>query len=159
MEIDTNILNANEFENDFDDDFSFDVQKRGQDYYHNGNVLWVSKNKDNEFYAKVNGKNDNQYFVKIIKKGKYDYDYMIGIECNGGNKPSVGTDFANYSEINVTIILNEVASAVYESGSAVVKSIKDDDYITIEFKNFKCKTSSSQSYTFNGTVKLDYDVD
>ncbi len=93
------------------------------------------------------------------KKGEYDYDYMIGIECNGGNKPSVGTDLANYSEINVTIILNEVGSAVYESGSAVVKSIKDDDYITIEFKNFKCKTSSSQSYTFNGNVKLDYDVD
>ena len=66
MEIDTNILNANEFENDFDDDFSFDVQKRGQEYYHNEKVLWVSKNKDNEFYAKVNGKNDNQYFVKII---------------------------------------------------------------------------------------------
>ena len=41
MEIDTNILNANEFENDFDDDFSFDVQKRGQEYYHNGKVLWV----------------------------------------------------------------------------------------------------------------------
>lgn len=93
------------------------------------------------------------------KKGEYDYDYMIGIECNGGNKPSAGTDLANYSEINVTIILNEVGSVVYESGSAVVKSIKDDDYITIEFKNFKCKTSSSQSYTFNGTVKLDYDVD
>ena len=93
------------------------------------------------------------------KKGEYDYDYMIGIECNGGNKPSAGTDLADYSEIDITIILNDGGSAVYESGSAVVKSIKDDDYITIEFKNFKCKTSSSQSYTFNGTVKLDYDVD
>lgn len=93
------------------------------------------------------------------KKGEYDYDYMIGIECNGGNKPSAGTDLADYSEIDITIILNDGGSAVYESGSAVVKSIKDDDCITIEFKNFKCKTSSSQSYTFNGTVKLDYDVD
>ena len=84
---------------------------------------------------------------------------MIGIECNGGNKPSAGTDLADYSEIDINIILNDVGSAVYESGSAIVNSIKDDDYIAIEFKNFKCKTSSSQSYTFNGTVKLDYDVD
>lgn len=81
MEIDTSILNINEFENDFDDDFSFDIQKRGQEYYHNGKVLWVSKNKDNEFYAKVNGKNDNQYFVKIIKKGKYDYSYFCTCPC------------------------------------------------------------------------------
>lgn len=93
------------------------------------------------------------------KKGEYDYDYMIDIECNGGNKPSAGTDLADYSEIDINIILNDVGSAVYESGSAIVKSIKDDDYITIEFKNFKCKISSTHSYTFNGTVKLDYDVD
>ena len=84
MEIDTNILNTNEFENDFDDDFSFDIQKRGQEYYHNGKVLQVSKNKDNEFYAKVNGKNDNQYFVKIIKKGKYDYSYFCTCPCEIG---------------------------------------------------------------------------
>ena len=93
------------------------------------------------------------------KKGEYDYDYMIFIECYGGNKPSAGTNLADYPEIDVTIILNELGSAVYESGSAIVKHIKEDDYITIEFKNFKCKSSSTQSYTFNGTVKLDYDVD
>ena len=93
------------------------------------------------------------------QKGEYDYDYMIGITCSDGSKPSVGTNLANYPNIEATIILNEGGSAVYESGSAIVKSIKDDDYITIEFKDFKCKTSSIQSYTFNGTVKLYYDVD
>ena len=59
----------------------------------------------------------------------------------------------------LTVVLDEASSADYESGSAIVKSVKDDDYITIEFKNFKCKASNLQSYTFNGTVKLDYDVD
>ena len=38
-------------------------------------------------------------------------------------------------------------------------SMQDDDYITIEFKNFKCGESSAQSFTVNGTVKLLYDVD
>jgi len=94
------------------------------------------------------------------KKGEYDFDYSIGISCWGGKKPSVGTDLADYPEIYVDYVFDELGDAVYESGSAVVKSIKDDDHITIEFKNFKCKEESSiQSYTLNGTVKLDYDVD
>lgn len=92
------------------------------------------------------------------KKGEYDYDYMIMIDCSGGHKPSVGTNLAEYPEINATIMINDMEYAVYNSGSAIVKSVSDENYITIEFKNFKCKTSST-SYTFNGTVKLDYDVD
>lgn len=93
------------------------------------------------------------------KKGEFDYDYLIGIDCFGGNKPSVGTNLADYPEIYVSIMLDESSGTDYESGSAVVKSVKDDDYITIEFKNFKCGESSAQSFTVNGTVKLLYDVD
>ena len=93
------------------------------------------------------------------KKGEFDYDYMIGIDCFGGNKPSVGTNLADYPEIYVSIMLDESSGTDYKSGSAVVKSVKDDDYITIEFKNFKCGESSAQSFTVNGTVKLLYDVD
>lgn len=93
------------------------------------------------------------------KKGEYDFDYMVSIACYEGNKPMLGTNLANYPEKYLTVILDEASSADYESGSAIVKSVKDDDYITIEFKNFKCKASNLQSYTFNGTVKLDYDVD
>lgn len=93
------------------------------------------------------------------KKGEFDYDYMIGIDCFGGNKPSVGTNLADYPEIYVSIMLDESSGTDYESGSAVVKSVKDDDYITIEFKNFKCGESSAQLFTVNGTVKLLYDVD
>ena len=88
-----------------------------------------------------------------------DYDYLIGIDCFGGNKPSVGTNLADYPEIYVSIMLDESSGTDYKSGSAVVKSVKDDDYITIEFKNFKCGESSAQSFTVNGTVKLLYDVD
>ena len=93
------------------------------------------------------------------KKGEFDYDYLIGIDCFGGNKPSVGTNLADYPEIYVSIMLDESSGTDYKSGSAVVKSVKDDDYITIEFKNFKCGESSAQSFTVNGTVKLLYDVD
>lgn len=93
------------------------------------------------------------------EKGEFDYDYMIGIDCFGGNKPSVGTNLADYPEIYVSIMLDESSGTDYKSGSAVVKSVKDDDYITIEFKNFKCGESSAQSFTVNGTVKLLYDVD
>ena len=93
------------------------------------------------------------------KKGEYDYDYMVDFECKGGDKPKVNTNLANYSNIDVTIVLKSSEFAVYESGSAIVKSISDDNYITIEFSNFKCKASSTSSYTLNGTVKLDYDVD
>ena len=92
------------------------------------------------------------------KKGEYDYDYMIGILCEG-RKPSAGTNLADYSEIDITIAIDRLEYAIYESGSAIVKSVSDDNYITIEFKNFKCKASSTSTYTLNGTVKLDYDVD
>ena len=84
---------------------------------------------------------------------------MIGIDCFGGNKLSVGTNLADYPEKYVSIMLDESSGTDYESGSAVVKSVKDDDYIIIEFKNFKCGKSSAQSFTVNGTVKLLYDVD
>ena len=93
------------------------------------------------------------------KKGEYDYDYMVSIECDGGNKATTGTNLADYSNISIMITLNGGGYAVYESGSAVVKSVSDDDHITVEFKNFKCKASSTSSYTLNGSVKLDYDVD
>ena len=93
-------------------------------------------------------------------KGEYDYDYMITISCHGGGKPSTGTNLADYSDISATFLSMEWDEyfGEYVSGSAIVKSVKDDDYITIEFNNFKVK-SSSQSYTINGTVKLLYDVD
>ena len=91
------------------------------------------------------------------QKDEFDYDYMISIDCENGSKPTTGTDLANYS-VSVSGVLDDYVNATYESGSAIVKSVKDDDYITIEFKNFKCK-AGSESYTFNGTVKLDYDVD
>lgn len=90
---------------------------------------------------------------------EFDYDYMIEIDCEGGNKPSVGTNLADYPEIDILIMLDGYEYATYTSGDAIVKSVKNDDHITIEFKDFKCIDRSSKSYTFNGTVKLSYDVD
>ena len=94
------------------------------------------------------------------QKGEYELSSRIDIDCFGGSKPSVGTNLADYPQIE-TVIVDEGVSAAYESGSAIVKSVKEDDYITIEFKNFKCKAkaNSTQSYTFNGTVKLSYNVE
>lgn len=89
---------------------------------------------------------------------KYNEDYFLSIDCEGGYKPSVGTNLADYPEKDVMIIINNYEFADYKSGDAIVTSVKDNDHITIEFKDFKCKVSSTKSYTINGTVKLCYDV-
>lgn len=92
------------------------------------------------------------------QKGEYDYDYMYVITCSGGRKPSTGTDLSNYNDVSVWYSGNALYSddSYYESGSAVVKEVYDGG-ITIEFKDFSF--SGDNTYVFNGTVKLDYDID
>lgn len=100
-------------------------------------------------------------FFPMVKFGdETRYPYVYYIECNGINKPVKDINLADYPNINIKISLNAdlYLFAVYESGSAIVKSVSDDDHITMEFKNFKCKTESN-SYTLNGTIKLRYDVE
>lgn len=92
-----------------------------------------------------------------VKKGLYDC--LIAIECEGGSKPSAGTNLTDYPHIATQIVISMKSTRIfYESGSAIVESVKDNDYITVKFKDFKCKTRLSEPYTFNGTVKLHYTV-
>lgn len=138
--------------------FKFDqININGKDYACYGYdmpITYISSWVDDELYITIP-------FGELsdAMNEEYDYDYMINIECKGGNKPKAGTNLADYPEIDCSIIFNGWEFADYKSGDAIVKSIKDNDHITIEFKNFKCKVSSTESYTLNGTVKLCYDID
>lgn len=64
-------------------------------------------------------------------------------------------------------------ASVYSGGSAIVKEVVEDNAITIEFKDFTISPNGESSlvvngntlvsrddtFVFNGTVKLDYDID
>lgn len=108
------------------------------------------------------------------QKGEYDYDYMYSITCSGGSKPTVGTNLGNYSNVSLVYMGGSSMSeaSVYCGGSAIVKEVSDDA-ITIEFKDFTISpngesslvvngntvVSRDETFVFNGTVKLDYDID
>lgn len=92
------------------------------------------------------------------QKGEYDYDYYYRINLDGGNrdlkKGSKLEDFDPTFE-NPGDYWGDYD---YVSGSATITDKKDDEYVTVEFNNFKF-AKESKSYVLNGTVQLSFDED
>lgn len=64
-----------------DDDFSYQIKKRGLDYYENNMVKCVYKT-GNRYFATVYGSRNEEYNVEIIINDEYDAEYECTCPCD-----------------------------------------------------------------------------
>lgn len=162
---------------DHEDDFSYVIRQRGEEYYHNNHVLSVSKN-GNTYIGKVGGNSNKPYEVSISVYGD-DIEYECTCPCEFPCKHEYAVLLAisnlEYEEVELKPRVREKETnlkALIESIPA--EEIKDyllspvgKDHVAIEMSAFnehfrKYLPAQSYEYYYNNLYNdlvLDTDSD
>ena len=146
---------------ELEDEFSYQIQERGKDYYHSGNIVLCCKH-DNKYYAKVRGTNDKPYIVRIeITEDGVDYDCTCPCTYPCKHEYAVLMAITNqeYSDIELKPELKEkkdtLQNVIKQIPAEEIKeyllSPKGQDYVCFEmgaFEEYFRKYYPSQSYEY-----------
>lgn len=146
---------------ELEDDFGYQIQDRGEDYYRSGNVVLCCKH-DNKYYAKVRGTNDKPYIVRVeITEDGVDYNCTCPCTYPCKHEYAVLMAITNqeYSEIELKPEIKEKKDTLQsvidqipaEELKEYITSPKGQDYVCFEVENFEQyfrKYYPNQSYEY-----------
>lgn len=162
---------------DHEDDFSYVIRQRGEDYYHGNHVLSVSKN-GNNYIGKVGGNSNKPYEVSISVYGD-DIEYECTCPCDFPCKHEYAVLLAisnlEYEEVELKPIVREketnlkalIESIPAEEIKSYLLSPVGKDHVAIEmdaFNEYFRKYLPNQVYEYyynnlynNLVLDTDYD--
>ena len=144
-----------------EDDFSYQIKERGEDYYDSGNIVFCCKN-NNKYLAKVRGTNDKPYIVNIeITEDGIDYDCTCPCEFPCKHEYAVIMAIANQEYSNIELkqkikekkdtLQNVLKQIPAEEIKKYLLSQKGLDYVCFEmnaFEEYFRKYYPNQSYEY-----------
>lgn len=123
-----------------DDDFSFQIKERGNDYYKSGNIIYLYKD-NHKYYAKVRGSGNNIYDVSIeIKEDCIEYNCTCPCDYPCKHEYAVIRAINNgeYSSVKLKPFINEKKDSLQ---NIIIKIPADEikDYLlSPEGLNYVC---------------------
>lgn len=146
---------------ELEDEFSYQIQERGKDYYHSGNIVLCCKH-DNKYYAKVRGTNDKPYIVRVeITEDGVDYDCTCPCTYPCKHEYAVLMAITNQEYSNIELkpeekekkdtLQNVIKQIPAEEIKEYLLSPKGQDYVCFEmdaFEEYFRKYYPSQSYEY-----------
>ena len=145
----------------FIDDFEPQVVERGENYYYDGHVLDVFKNK-NKYYAKVLGSKDEPYNVKITiydgDNAEYDCDCPYEYPCKHAYATLMAIASGEYKEIDLKQEKCEKEEKIFETISKIPAEELKEYLLSEEGKDNVCFEISAFNNRFRKYLpKQDYE--